>query len=99
MGETGGDLRNPFTHFAKEKSSFSRRAFGKGLRKLEMDLDLRVEDDLFDLIDANKNGSVKFSEFSMFVHGSRYTDAEDKLRWLISKSASSWDGGKSLRRA
>ena len=51
------------------------------------------------MIDIRRKGKVHFSDFAVFVHGSRYTDAEDKLRMLITRAARDWDGGRNLKKA
>lgn len=94
-----GNLRDPFRHFAQRRSSFRLRGFEDGLRKLEFKLNLDEIKDLFYLLDIKKNGEIRFSEFSMFVGGTRYTDAEDKLRHAITKMARNWDGGRNMKRA
>ena len=75
---------------------FNFRDFEEGLRKLNFSKSLgrSGQEALFNMIDANKNGKVRFSEFAMFVSGSRYTDARDKLRMLITRAARDWDGGR-----
>ena len=97
----GGNLRDPFKHFVSRGNSFDLQDFEEGLRKLNFSKKLgqRGIADLFDMIDASKNGKVRYSEFAMFVSGSRYTDAEDKLRMLITRAARDWDGGRNLKKA
>jgi Ca2+-binding EF-hand superfamily protein len=88
-----GNLRDPFRHFARSKTSFDLRDFKDGVSKLNLNLNnRRVVEELFQLMDQHHNGKVRFSEFAMFVTGSRYTDAEDKLRSLITRMAKEWDG-------
>jgi Ca2+-binding EF-hand superfamily protein len=94
-----GNLRDPYRHFARSKTSFDLHDFKEGLMKLNLEMDRRVVEELYQMMDSRKNGTVRFSEFAMFVTGSRYTDAEDKLRALITQLASSWDGGAEIKRA
>ena len=96
--DKNGNLRDPFKHFARSKTSFDNRDFKDGLLKLSLDFSRSVIEELFQLMDHNQNGKIRFSEFAMFVTGSRYTDAEDKLIAIITRSASSWDGGTELKR-
>eukprot|EP00946_MAST-07B_sp_MAST-7B-sp1_P000763 g763.t1 len=94
-----GNLRDPFRHFAQRRSKFDIRDFEEGMRKLEFRLGRSECEDIFNMIDIRRKGKVHFSDFAVFVHGSRYTDAEDKLRMLITRAARDWDGGRNLKKA
>ena len=80
-----GNLRDPFRHFAQRRSKLDIRDFEEGMKKLEFRLSNRECEDVFNLIDLRRTGKIRFSDFAMFVSGSRYTDAEDKLRMLITR--------------
>jgi Ca2+-binding EF-hand superfamily protein len=94
-----GNLRDPFRHFAQRRSKFDVRDFEEGMRKLEFRLGRRECEDVFNMIDVRRKGKIRFSDFAMFVNGARYTDAEDKLRMLITRAARDWDGGRNLKKA
>ena len=90
---------DPFRHFAQRRSSFKLRDFEEGLRKLEFKLRNNEVNDLFHILDRSNTGEITFSNFSIFVNGTRYNDSENKLNYLITKMASSWDGGRDVKRA
>ena len=75
------------------------RDFEEGLRKLEFKLRNNEVNDLFHILDRSNTGEITFSNFSIFVNGTRYNDSENKLNYLITKMASSWDGGRDVKRA
>eukprot|EP00943_MAST-04B_sp_MAST-4B-sp1_P004860 g4860.t1 len=99
--ETGGDnLRDPFNHFDKrDRGYFDIRAFGKGLKLLNIDLNSSDEEKLFEMIDSNNDGRVRYNEFAVFINGTRYKNVASRLRAKIGQIARKWNGGKDLRKA
>ena len=96
----GGDLRDPFNHFdRKRKGYFGMREFSKGIRSLGIKLSSGDEEKLFDLIDFNTDGKVKFNEFAVFADGAKFADATSRLRAKIATIAKKWNGGRDLRKA
>ena len=71
--ETGGkNLKDPFSHFdKKDRGYFDMRAFSKGLKLLNIDLNSSDEEKLFEMIDGNNDGRVRYNEFAVFVNGTR----------------------------
>ena len=47
------------------------RAFSKGLKLLKIDLNSSDEEKLFELIDNDNDGRVRYNEFAVFVNGTR----------------------------
>ena len=99
--ETGGkNLKDPFEHFDKrDRGYFDIKAFGKGLKLLNIDLNSSDEEKLFEMIDYNNDGRVRYNEFAVFINGSRYQNASSRLRAKIGQIARKWNGGKDLRKA
>ena len=99
--ETGGkNLKDPFSHFdKKDRGYFDMRAFSKGLKLLNIDLNSSDEEKLFEMIDGNNDGRVRYNEFAVFVNGTRYNNVASRLRTKIGQIARKWNGGKDLRKA
>ena len=75
------------------------RAFSKGLKLLNIDLNSSDEEKLFEMIDGNNDGRVRYNEFAVFVNGTRYNNVASRLRTKIGQIARKWNGGKDLRKA
>ena len=83
----------------RDRGYFDIKAFGKGLKLLNIDLNSSDEEKLFEMIDYNNDGRVRYNEFAMFINGSRYKNASSRLRAKIGQIARKWNGGKDLRKA
>ena len=95
-----GDLRDPFRHFdQKERGGFTARQFEVGLDLLKIRLNARDVGKLFRMIDTNNDGEIRFNEFSVFIYGTKHSDAISRLRAKVTQMARSWDGGRDMQRA
>ena len=95
-----GDLRDPFRHFdQKERGGFTARQFEVGLDLLKIRLNARDVGKLFRMIDTNNDGEIRFNEFSVFIYGTKHSDAISRLRAKVTQMARNWDGGRDMQRA
>ena len=75
------------------------RAFSKGLKLLKIDLNSINEEKLFELIDTDNDGRVRYNEFAVFINGeigSKVDAAASKLRKYIQEQVGN-TGGKDFR--
>ena len=93
-----GNLRSPFKHFALQKREFDQNDLADGLEKLAFNITPRETRTLFKMMDHNGDGKVTFSEFCIFVRGSRYYEVEDRLRLEITRNARDIGDEHKLRR-
>ena len=93
-----GGLRDPFNFFAAKRRSFGIGELSSGLRDL---LDTKVAradvEDIFEHMDLNRDGKVRYNEFLIFVEDEFFGEVEQRVRSMIMRQAQRWDGDFDLR--
>eukprot|EP00947_MAST-08B_sp_MAST-8B-sp1_P005014 g5014.t1 len=98
--QKGGSFRDPFDFFAAGQRKFGLGELESGLRELMDDVRLSRTDleDIFDHMDLNRDGKVRYNEFVVFVEDEFFGEVEDHVRVEVMRQAERWDGSMDLEK-
>ena len=82
-----GALRRAYKHFdTKRKNRLLPADLADGLRALKVKLSAQQEQDLFDGMDLDKDGTISYTEFIVFVRGPLPPSSESKVRYATHRA-------------
>mmetsp|Transcript_13726 Transcript_13726/g.42525 ORF Transcript_13726/g.42525 Transcript_13726/m.42525 type:complete len:2018 (+) Transcript_13726:191-6244(+) len=82
-----GALRRAYKHFdTKRKNKLLPADLADGLRALKVKLSAQQEQDLFDGMDLDKDGTISYTEFIVFVRDPCHPFLEQKVRYATHRA-------------